>query len=237
MGKDDDLPPGVRYHLLHRRGEPSFRSQAEAALRRLPPGGGRVLDLGCGTGALAPDLAAAGRRWCGADRDEGMLEGARRRIGGAAARLVRAEAHRLPYRAGAFDAVVSLGLFEYLPDPAAVLAEVRRVLGPGGVAVIAFPRRGSFYRRCQALVAPLLRLAGREDPFDLRSARAVEPEALGGWADAAGLRLLAVERVAPAVLPWPADRALPGLARWLADRAGPGWGIAWLVVLGDADGG
>jgi SAM-dependent methyltransferase len=231
MGSDPVLSPGVRYHFEHRREEMSFQSQARETLPRLPSGAKRILDLGCGTAALAPDLIDSGRTYTGADRDGSMLAWARQRLKGLSSALVRADATRLPFATGSFDAVTSLGLFEYLPEPAEVLREVRRVLKPGGVIVLTVPRRDSLYRRCQALVAPLLRLAGRKDPFDLRSGRMISPADIEVWAAEAGLRLAEAIPVSPMVLPWPLDRALPGVARSLASRASRRWGTVHLVAL------
>jgi SAM-dependent methyltransferase len=208
----------------------SFRFQAEETVRRIPDGAKRVLDLGCGTAALAPDLIAAGVAYTGVDRDPAMLLGARMRLRGSPARLVRADATGLPFAGGTFDAVTSLGLFEYLPDPVAVLREVRRVLGDGGVALLTVPRRESFYRRCQAFASPFLRIAGRDDPFDLHAGRRIEKETARSWAAEAGLRLREAAPVSPAVLPWPLDRVMPRVAGVLARRAGSAWGTVHLFA-------
>lgn len=227
MGFEGDLPPGVRYHLEHRREEMSFRFQAEETLRRIPAGAKRVLDLGCGTAALGPDLLESRLVYTGVDRDPSMLRGARLRLG-TSARLVLADAGSLPFDDGAFDVVTSLGLFEYLREPVVVLREIRRVLAAGGVALLSVPRRGSPYRRCQSVVAPLLRLAGRADPFDLRAGRRVEPEVAAEWSAEAGLRLVESALIAPAVIPWPMDRLGGGVANALARNAGPWWGTVHL---------
>jgi SAM-dependent methyltransferase len=231
MASEKPLPPGVLYHLEHRREEPSFQAQVRETLRHIPPGTKRVLDLGCGTAALAPDLLDRGLRYAGVDLSVEMLEGAKRRLAARNASLARSAAVALPFRPAAFDAVTSLGLFEYLPDPVGALREVRAVLGTGGVAILSVPCRESPYRRCLALAAPLLRLAGRKDPFDLRSGRRIDPGDLEAWAKEAGLQMEASLCIAPAVVPWPLDRWLPGLARWFSARSGPRWGTVRLFVL------
>jgi SAM-dependent methyltransferase len=111
---------------------------------------GSVLDLGCGTGQLL--RRAAGRlpasRLVGCDFSGGMLAEASERLRDAArasdgavratAALVRGDAMRLPFRAGAFDAVVSTEAFHWFPDQRAALAEIARVLAPGGVLLLGF---------------------------------------------------------------------------------------------------
>jgi ubiquinone/menaquinone biosynthesis C-methylase UbiE len=91
---------------------------------------GRTLDLGCGTGRNLP-LLPPGSRVVGADPCPQNLARARRRAPGAL--LVRARAEALPFKEDAFDTVVSGFVFCSVSDPAASLAEIRRVLAPGGV--------------------------------------------------------------------------------------------------------
>jgi SAM-dependent methyltransferase len=105
--------------------------------------GQRLLDLGCGTGTL---LLMASRRHpdatvIGVDGDPTILGIARRkaRREGVAVQLDEGMAYALPYADGSFDAVVSTLTFHHLtPDQQErTLAEVRRVLRPGGRLVIA----------------------------------------------------------------------------------------------------
>ncbi|MEZ6015167.1 MAG: class I SAM-dependent methyltransferase [Planctomycetota bacterium] len=103
---------------------------------------GRVLDLCCGFGRHSLALSERGFRVFGMDLSFDLLRAARdlpdgpARLGG---RLARGDMSRLPYRAGAFSAVVNLFTsFGYLGDEldARVLDEVARVLAPGGVLVM-----------------------------------------------------------------------------------------------------
>lgn len=96
-----------------------------------------VLDLGCGTGEL---LSSVLGRWpetdcAGVDLSAGMLDVARKKLGGRA-ELVEGDAARLPFAGSRFDAVVCNDSFHHYPDPEAVLAEVDRVLQPGGVFLV-----------------------------------------------------------------------------------------------------
>lgn len=113
------------------------RTLEETLARFQAPEGARVLDLGCGTGAFLGALASArpDLRLVGADLSPGMLAAARRRLGGAVP-LVEASALALPFGGGAFDVVTSLSSLHYWPEPGRGLAEVARVLAPGGTLVL-----------------------------------------------------------------------------------------------------
>jgi 2-polyprenyl-6-hydroxyphenyl methylase/3-demethylubiquinone-9 3-methyltransferase len=93
--------------------------------------GRRVLDAGCGGGLVARELAAAGAEVVGVDRSRGSLGVARRAVG---TRFAPAQGRleRLPFAAGAFDAVVAADVLEHLPDLPAAVAELARVLAPRG---------------------------------------------------------------------------------------------------------
>jgi SAM-dependent methyltransferase len=104
--------------------------------RHLGPAPQRILDVGCGTGRLAGELLAAGHRVTAVDRLPEALAAARAGTRGVG--LLRADAGRLPLRAGAFDAVTLLDVLEHVDD-AAALAELRRVVRPGGLLVLTVP--------------------------------------------------------------------------------------------------
>jgi SAM-dependent methyltransferase len=100
-------------------------------------GPGRLLDLGCGVGhsysALAP------RETVGVDIDSDALAGQQRET-------VVADMRELPFADGSFASVLSVHSIEHVPDPQRVLAEVARVLEPGGSAVFVTPNRVTFGR-------------------------------------------------------------------------------------------
>jgi ubiquinone/menaquinone biosynthesis C-methylase UbiE len=98
---------------------------------------GRVVDVGCGTGNLLPLLMdSAGRMdgCVGVDLSPEMLRMARGKARGGAgeAGFVAADAARLPLRVASFDTAVSASVLHYWDDARSGLAEIRRVLRPGG---------------------------------------------------------------------------------------------------------
>jgi demethylmenaquinone methyltransferase/2-methoxy-6-polyprenyl-1,4-benzoquinol methylase len=105
---------------------------------RVPAGAGLVLDVATGTARVALEVAGrAEARVVGLDQSEPML---RSGVANVAAHgldgrisLLLGQAERLPFPDGAFDAVTFTYLLRYVDDPAATLAELARVLKPGGV--------------------------------------------------------------------------------------------------------
>ena len=104
------------------------------------PAGARVLDCPCGQGRHAHLLAEAGFDVDGLDYSEHLLAVARRRGTGRTLRYVQGDMRRLPGRwTGRFDAVLNLftsfGFFQDAADDRRVIAELARVLKPGGTLI------------------------------------------------------------------------------------------------------
>ncbi len=94
-------------------------------------GMGRVLDVGCGDGQIARLAASLGSDLViGVDPTWNQVAVAAQRGGGV--HVARARAHELPLAAGSFDAVVACLVFEHIEDVDDAIAEVARVLAPGG---------------------------------------------------------------------------------------------------------
>lgn len=119
--------------------------------------GSLLLDVGCGTGRHAVPLAARGITVTGLDLSKGMLRRALARSGRGSVplHLIHANARWLPVRSSTFDAVTclcegSLCLLGTFDDPydrdVEILAEIRRVLRPGGLFLTTVLNAGRLYR-------------------------------------------------------------------------------------------
>ncbi len=101
-----------------------------------------VLDVGCGTGTLAGQLAAT--PWpvtaVGLDYAPSMCAQASRKAAGAGAsdqaRFVAGDSEHLPFADGSFDVITCSNSFHHYPDQQAVVKEMRRLLAPGGRLII-----------------------------------------------------------------------------------------------------
>jgi len=121
----DDLEPWYEhlYAVLH--------GILRETIGPAPPGGGSALDAGCGTGFQSALLTELGWDAHGIDVSAGLLAVARRRL--PAASFALASVETLPYPDARFDAVVCCGsTLSFVDDPACALAEMGRVLRPGG---------------------------------------------------------------------------------------------------------
>jgi SAM-dependent methyltransferase len=98
--------------------------------------GRRILDAGCGSGPLFAALRDRGAIVTGFDKSAGMLEVARRRLGDGADLQVADLGSPLPFPDGAFDDVIASLVLHYLEDWGPALAELRRVLKPGGRLIV-----------------------------------------------------------------------------------------------------
>jgi SAM-dependent methyltransferase len=124
---DESLPAHVVEHYLRKR----------AAFIAASCPSGSVLDVGCGTGALAQRLSAAGYQVSGIDPSEGMLEIMRSRA--PAVTAVKASGTALPFEDDSFDLVLSVATMHHIADPSAVrqtLGEMVRVAKPGGRVLV-----------------------------------------------------------------------------------------------------
>jgi ubiquinone/menaquinone biosynthesis C-methylase UbiE len=160
-----------------------------------------ALEVGCGTGLLLERTAATARCATGVDLSGGMASFTRRRKGLVVA---QASATALPFGDGSFDVVYSFKVLPHVPDLGATLAEIRRVLRPGGRAFVEVYNPWSLKRLANGVAGAL----GKGKPVyvrhdSLRQVRRVLPD---GWDVKAvrGVRIFAPSKHA---------YTLPGLAR------------------------
>lgn len=96
-----------------------------------------VADLGCGTGRALAELAPVCKRVIGVDREQAMLDAAAMRVGNAGnVELMLGGLEALPIREQALDAALCMLVLHHVVELDTALAEVRRVLRPGGRAVV-----------------------------------------------------------------------------------------------------
>ena len=156
-------PLGPRYDrmgaLLSFGQDPRWR---RFMVERLPRDGGQVLDVATGTGLVAEALLARGFRVTGLDQSPGMLANARARFDDRV-ELVEASADALPFPDASFDHLTFTYLLRYVDEPGATLAELARVVRPGGtVAMVEFGLpRGIWRPPWDLWVGVGLPLAGR----------------------------------------------------------------------------
>jgi SAM-dependent methyltransferase len=168
----DDNPVDVRFNE-NAEGTPAFFEAQRAYRYGLEPHiaeaadfesmkDQQVLEIGCGAGTDAVEIAKAGARYIGVDvtpRAVGLTKGhlAYRGLPG---QVELADATRLRFAEGSFDIVYSHGVLHHIPDIDTAVAEVHRVLKPGGRAVVMLYHRRSlnyyvdilFVRRLLALM-------------------------------------------------------------------------------------
>ncbi len=130
----------ARQHVHHAATQP----HEYAFLSRHLPAEGLILEVGCGEGSNLEALAAPGRRFVGCDLSGLALRLARQAAPADGSRAyVRGEGESLPFAAGTFTAVMGISLLEHLPQPDRVVAEMIRVLAPGGTLLLISPQYGA----------------------------------------------------------------------------------------------
>jgi 2-polyprenyl-6-hydroxyphenyl methylase / 3-demethylubiquinone-9 3-methyltransferase len=170
-------------HLLN-----PLRTEFVAARTALA--GSRVLDVGCGGGLLAEALARAGASVTGIDLAPAMIEVARRHAAAGALEIeyrVASAEDMTRVQPAAFDVVTCMEMLEHVPQPAAMMATLARLMRPGGALFVSTINRN--------LRSFLLAIVAAEYLLDLiprgthEYERLIRPAELARWARAAGLNL------------------------------------------------
>jgi SAM-dependent methyltransferase len=186
------------------------RYRSELALRwvdalRLPPGS-PVLEVGCGPGLLAVELARRGLIVDATDHVEAMLDRARRTAAGAGVadriRFDVRDVHDLRFDDARFALVVALGVMPWIDRPEAALAEIARVLAPAGRLIVSINNRVPLHVLADPARLPVLAplrdgvrglfsaLRGAPAAARARPITFARPETFATDLDRAGLRLL-----------------------------------------------
>ncbi len=158
--------------------------------RRVLPDHQPILEAGCGSGRWVGWFVKQGWAATGLDWSEACCQRARSAI--PAGRFESGDMRHMPFRDGEFGAIVSLGSIEHTPDgPMRALSEYRRVLRPGGVAIITVPYLSPVRAVMRLAEAPrsalvrsttLRRLVGKPLGVDRRTIADARREVLPGYA-------------------------------------------------------
>ena len=187
-------PDTVATHFARRGRGAEFEMEATWVASHLAGDCRRVLDIGCGNGALFESIGR--QRVFGVDAN---LDGLSSCHLGGSTRVICADGLALPFADSAFDAVVAQHVIEHIDDQAAALREWRRVLARSGRILLLTPN-ADFVDPCIF-----------NDPTHTRL---LQPDELAGLAEQSGLRVL---ECATLGLPWfRKTGAAPGL--WRARR-------------------
>ena len=163
-----------------------------------------ILDLGCGDGQLTQRIAATGAHVLGVDASTHMVAAARER----GVESEQATAEKLPFHEATFDAVFSNAALHWVRDQDAMMAQVHRVLKPGGRFVAEMGGHGNIAAICVALRAVLERhgFGAREDGVNYYPTAESYAKRLKGH----GFK---VEKIG--IIPRPTKLAEGGMAEWL----------------------
>ena len=174
------------------KGGREYEDRTEAiALKRLLPNSGRLLlELGAGAGRNT-------RRYFGLDRivlldySRTQLEQAQQRLGNSDKYIyVAADAYRLPFVDGLFDAATMIRVLHHMADAPKALAQVKNVLGPGGIFILEFANK----QNLKSILRYLLRKQ-KWSPFTLEPVEFVKlnfdfhPKAIRKWLEGLGFAI------------------------------------------------
>ena len=161
-----------------------------------------VLEIACGRGDFAAwcaGLHTPPERLVAADLSGVAVQAARRRVGGGPTWFCQSDAEKMAFASGAFDTVISCETLEHLGEPRAALAELARVLRPGGRLYLTTPN----YLGLMGLYRGYLRLTGRRYSEEGQPVnRFLVAPLLRRWVRAAGLEVVHADATGH-YLPWP----------------------------------
>ena len=196
---------GFTYHFHVRR---------RRVLELLPVKLGRVADVGCGPGVMVEAVLSRGGTFDGVDLSPEMVREAREKfghLGNVSFREGSIEELTLP-DAG-YDQALCMAVIEYLSTPRRAMAEIARILKPGGIAIVTVPKRWHVDQLTVAATAPV-RALGRlfaQGTADSLPRLRMQPEELDGAALEAGLVPDGGSQYQFTPIPYPVTRLAPNL--------------------------
>lgn len=242
VARFDDQAP--RYHARYREmtgSGHSFRIREQRLYEMFDKAGGDVLDIGCGPGITVAHLTRLGCRVHGVDLSEAMIAECRRAFGHVpSATFSVGRIEHLEAPDASYDAVICMGVVEYIADDEAAVREMARVARPGATVLISLPNRQSPFRIWRRRVfrpaAKLLRRLRGRSPREGLFHREYRAEAYDALLRAHGLEPVDRAYYNFKLIPSPLDEWFPGLtvrtARQLEGlaRSPLGWVGTSLIV-------
>jgi SAM-dependent methyltransferase len=126
---------------------------------------GELLDFGCGWGSILREASRVGWRAVGVEVDERKVQFCREQ----GMEAVYADLLERPFAANTFDAAIAEQVFEHLYSPVEYMAELHRILRPGGVLYVGVPNLGSIAARVQRTSWDLIHPVSHVRYFDRSS--------------------------------------------------------------------
>lgn len=124
------------------------------------PAGKRMLDIGCGTGVIAIELARRGYVVNAIDSVPAMIELTKSHAADAGVNermsVAVGDAHRLTFENAAFDVVIAMGVTPFLHSLSDAMQEMSRVLKPGGLLIVNADNKWRLSRLLDPMLSPLL---------------------------------------------------------------------------------
>lgn len=207
----------------------AFRLRRQRVLELFDQAGGRVLDVGCGSGVMADDFLARGCEYYGIDPSPRMIGECRRAFAPEShAHFAVGGAEVLSFPDGSFDAVLCVGVLERVHDDRQALREMVRVLRPGGTLIVTVPSKFSpyvlwrdflFYPLTSLARPAYYRLRGRNVPPVIPPHRLYGPATFARTITRLGCTVTATAYCGFQLLVPPLDTLLPRVAMGVLERA------------------
>jgi len=216
-----EVTDGITYHFHVRR---------RRVLELLPERLGDVVDVGCGPGVMVEEVRQRGGTFLGIDLSPEMITEARDNFGTLeGVSFQEGNIEKLDLPDASFDQVICMAVIEYLQTPDKALAEMARVLRPGGTVIITVPKRMHIDKVTVAATLPIRalgRMLGMGSADNLKRLR-LQPAELDAAAERAGLEPAGGAQYHFTPLPYPLPRLAPQLClrlngpfeRYYASRA------------------